>query len=152
MGKLPIGTYIFNQIPKTFLDRSWKNNVQLQVETKKSRVGLTLLNNERIFGVISTLLLKLHYRAKVTKPSLCWNKIRHISHWNWIEDSDICSLYTYGHLFYDNIINIHWKNSTIMFSLILFAPFVPIHSGWIQVEECKLINTYNLAQNLSTSR
>ena len=73
----------------------------------------TILNNKRTAGGITIPVLKLYYRAIVTKPALYWYRDRHVDQWNRIEDAKI-KLHTYGHLIFDkDAKNIQWKKESI---------------------------------------
>ena len=79
----------------------------------KSRIGKTILYNERSSKEITIPDYKLYYRATVVKTVWKWYKNRQVDQGDWNEDPDI-NPHTYEHLIFDNEANvIQWKRENI---------------------------------------
>jgi hypothetical protein len=115
MAILPKAIYRFNSIPikipiQFFKDIEKANSqIHLKRKKKKTRIVITIFNSKRTTGGTTIPDLKIYYREIVIKTAWYLYRVRQVSQWKRIEDSDI-KPHIYCHLIFDkNAKNIQWK-------------------------------------------
>jgi hypothetical protein len=134
---LKFSTQFFTELERAICKFFWNN--------KQPSIAKIILNNKRTSFGITIPDLKLYYRAIVIKTAWSWYCDSQVDQWNRIEDPEM-NPHTYGHLIFDKRAKNHSVEKKTAFSTNDAGS-----TGCYHVEECKLINSYLLAQSSSVS-